>query len=68
MFGPQLQDLNRYDPAMQVFVKNLDLLAKRGFGALRRLCDVDSEDLAEMIKEIRALNPKPALIFDHAVI
>ena len=63
----QLKDRNRYDPAMQALVENLDLLAKREFKALRRLCGVDSEDIADMIDEIKALNPKPALAFDHVV-
>ena len=63
----QLKDRNRYDPAMQALVENLDLLGKRDFKALRRLCGVDSEDFAEMIEEIKALNPKPALAFDHVV-
>ena len=52
---------------MQALVENLDLLAKREFKALRRLCGVDSEDIADMIDEIKALNPKPALAFDHVV-
>lgn len=63
----QLQDLNRFDPAMQALVENLDLLAKRKFSALRRICDVESDDLADMVSEIKALNPKPAQAFDHAV-
>jgi RNA polymerase sigma-54 factor len=52
---------------MQALVENLDLLAKREFKALRRLCGVDSEDIADMVEEIKALNPKPALAFDHVV-
>jgi len=28
-----------------------------------KLCGVDAEDLAEMVEEIRELNPKPAHIF-----
>lgn len=65
--GLQLRDKDRFDPAMQALVANLDLLAKREFKQLRRLCGVDSEDLIEMVGEIKALNPKPALAFDHAV-
>lgn len=63
----QLMDKDRYDPAMQALVENLDLLGKREFKALRKLCGVDTEDIAEMIEEIKALNPKPALAFDHTV-
>src|SRR3546814_8042651 len=28
-----------------------------------RVCGVDQEDVADMVKEIRALNPKPGLLF-----
>jgi RNA polymerase sigma-54 factor len=34
--------------------------------ALRRLCEVDDEDLAEMMAEIRALEPKPGRAFGAA--
>ena len=63
----QLRDRNRFDPAMAALLKNLDLLAKRDFNALRRACGVDAEDLAEMVDEIKALNPKPGLTFDTFV-
>ena len=63
----QLKDRDRYDPAMQALVENLDLLGKREFKALRRLCGVDAEDIADMVEEIKSLNPKPALAFDHVV-
>jgi len=59
----QLRELDRYDPAMQAFVAHLDLLAKRDFAGLRKLCGVDEEDLADMIAEIRRLDPKPGLRF-----
>ena len=34
---------------------------------LMRLCNVDAEDLADMIAEIRQLNPKPAMAFTSDV-
>lgn len=60
----QLRDRNRLDPAMQALLDNLDLLARRDFAELRRVCGVDDEDLAEMAREIRRLDPKPALRFE----
>ena len=63
----QLRDRDRCDPAMQRLLDHLDLLAKREFTALRKICGVSAEDLAEMIDEIKALNPKPALAFDDTV-
>ena len=62
----QLADRNRLDPAMQALLDNLDLLARRDMRRLRELCDVDAEDLADMIGEIRSLNPKPGAAFDDA--
>ncbi len=59
----QLQRRDRYDPAMQALVAHLELLARRDFTALGRICKVDLEDLLDMLAEIRALDPKPGLAF-----
>ena len=64
----QLKERDRYDPAMQALVGHLDLLAKRDFAALRRLCGVSEEDLVDMIAEIRNLNPKPGLAFGSTAV
>ncbi len=61
----QLADRNRLDPAMQALLDNLDLLARRDVNGLLRRCGVDAEDLAGMIAEIRTLDPKPGLRFNH---
>ncbi|MDX1922076.1 MAG: RNA polymerase factor sigma-54 [Alphaproteobacteria bacterium] len=61
----QLKEKGRFDPAMQAMVEHLDLLAAREKDKLMKLCGVDAEDFAEMVSEIRCLNPKPALAFDH---
>ena len=63
----QLAELDRLDPAMQALLDHLDLLARHDFEGLMGLCGVDREDMAEMIDEIHALNPKPGLLFDHVV-
>ena len=62
----QLKERDRYDPAMQVFVANLPLLAKRDFAALSKLCGVDHEDILDMAAEIRRLDPKPGRAFGDA--
>ncbi|MEZ5922955.1 MAG: RNA polymerase factor sigma-54 [Hyphomicrobiaceae bacterium] len=59
----QLKDKNRYDPIIARLIDNLDLLAQHNLPALRRLCGVDADELADMIGELRALNPKPGLAF-----
>jgi RNA polymerase sigma-54 factor len=59
----QLRERDRLDPAMQAMLDNLELLAKRDIAGLMRICGVDQEDIADMVQEIRALNPKPGLLF-----
>jgi RNA polymerase sigma-54 factor len=59
----QLRQRDRLDPAMRALIGNLDLLARRDFAALKRLCGVDEEDLIAMLAEIRALDPRPGLAF-----
>ena len=59
----QLRERNRLDPAMQMLLQHLPLVARGERQQLMKLCGVDAEDLADMLKEIRALNPKPAQSF-----
>jgi RNA polymerase sigma-54 factor len=59
----QLKERNRYDPAMAALLGRLDLLAKRDYAALKRVCAVSDEDLVDMVAEIKRLNPKPGLAF-----
>jgi RNA polymerase sigma-54 factor len=59
----QLRERDRYDPAMQTMVENLELLAKHDMAALLELCKVDAEDLADMVAELRQLDPKPGDIY-----
>ena len=61
----QLRDQNRYDPCIAALIDNLELVGKRDFGQLRRLCNASSEELSEMLEEIRKLDPKPGLRFLH---
>ncbi|WP_336488680.1 RNA polymerase factor sigma-54 [Methylobacterium nigriterrae] len=64
----QLREKDRFDPAMQALISRLDLVAKRDFGALRRLCGVDDEDLVEMLAELRRLDPKPGRAFGASAV
>ena len=64
----QLKERNRFDPAMEALITRLDLLARRDFAVLKKICGVGDEDLADMIAEIRRLNPKPGLAFGSAVV
>ena len=62
----QLADRNRLDPAMQALLDNLELLARRDRPPLMQACGVDAEDLADMVAELRRLDPKPGAGFDAA--
>jgi RNA polymerase sigma-54 factor len=62
----QLRERNRFDPCMAALLDNLELLAKREHRKLCALCGVDAEDLAEMIAEVRALDPKPGTAWESS--
>ncbi len=64
----QLKERDRFDPAMRALIENLDLLARREFAELKRICGVDDDDLRDMIAEVRRLNPKPGLAFGGGVV
>ncbi|WGF89808.1 RNA polymerase factor sigma-54 [Marinivivus vitaminiproducens] len=61
----QLRERNRLDPCMRKLLDNLVLLGQADFSGLMRVCGVDQEDLAGMIGEIKALNPKPGLALGY---
>ncbi|MFP3648424.1 RNA polymerase factor sigma-54, partial [Paraburkholderia sp. SIMBA_054] len=49
----QLRLKDRFDPAMEALIDNLDLLARRDFATLKKLCGVDQADILDMLTEIR---------------
>ncbi|MDY1009194.1 RNA polymerase factor sigma-54 [Sphingomonas sp. CFBP9019] len=59
----QAREADRYDPCMARLIENLDLLARGEIGRLKRLCQVDDEDMADMIRELRGYDPKPGCRF-----
>jgi RNA polymerase sigma-54 factor len=61
----QLAERNRLDPAMRALLAHLEGLPAGDRAGLCAKCGVDREDLEEMILEIRALDPKPGLAWDH---
>jgi RNA polymerase sigma-54 factor len=64
----QLKERDRYDPAMQIFVANLALVARRDVAQLAKLCGVDADDIADMAAELRSLDPRPGRAFGDAPI
>lgn len=63
----QLKEKNRYDPAIAALLENLHMLAEGDMKGLLAACQVDQEDLADMIAEIRELDPKPGRKFGSDV-
>jgi RNA polymerase sigma-54 factor len=59
----QAKAADRYDPAMARLIDNLDLLSKGRTNDLKRICGVEDEDFADMVRELRAYDPKPGCQF-----
>ncbi|SUA99454.1 RNA polymerase factor sigma-54 [Pannonibacter phragmitetus] len=64
----QLKERNRFDPAMEAMIAHIELLARHDYPALRRICGVDEEDLADMIAEIKALDPRPGRAYGSSIV
>jgi len=63
----QARAADRYDPAMARLIDNLELLSRGRMQELKRICGVDDEDLADMVRELRAYDPKPGCQFSGSV-
>jgi len=61
----QLMERDRLDPAMELFLDHLPLLAEARFEQLAKKCGVSLSDVRDMAAEIRGLNPKPGAAFSH---
>lgn len=59
----QAREADRYDPCMARLIDNLELVARGEVARLKRLCQVDDEDFADMLRELRGYDPKPGLRF-----
>jgi RNA polymerase sigma-54 factor len=59
----QAKEADRYDPAMARLIDHLDLVARGDLARLKRICQVDDEDMADMIRELRSYDPKPGVRF-----
>jgi RNA polymerase sigma-54 factor len=59
----QLKERDRFDPAMQKLLDNLELAARRDLRRLAEVCGVDQDDVIDMLAEIRTLTPRPGAAF-----
>lgn len=57
----QAREVDRLDPGMACFLEHLDLVARNDLVGLMRVCQLDREDIADMIRELRRYDPKPGL-------
>ncbi len=63
----QLRARKRLSPAMDILLGNLELLAKRDFQSLKKLCRVGDAEIIEMLREIQLLDPKPGTAFSSGI-
>jgi len=59
----QAREADRYDPCMARLIDHLELIARGELARLKRMCDVDDEDFADMLSELRSYDPKPGLAY-----
>jgi len=62
----QLRDRDRLDPLMAALLEHLDLVAGHDFTALARAIGASREDIADMLAELRMLDPRPGRAYDGA--
>lgn len=61
----QLKDKDRLDPVAEKVLDNLSLLGERKLSELKKICQISDEDLASVLSDIKALDPKPAAKYHH---
>ncbi|MEO0411459.1 MAG: RNA polymerase factor sigma-54 [Pseudomonadota bacterium] len=59
----QQKEQDRLDPVMEAFLDNLELVARQDIASLKRICGTDEEDILDMIREIKTLDPRPGLTY-----
>ncbi|GEL01452.1 RNA polymerase sigma-54 factor 1 [Swaminathania salitolerans] len=59
----QFREKNRYDPAVSCLLAHLDWLAKGEHLRLRKACQLDAGDYADLLAELRRCTPRPGAAF-----
>lgn len=59
----QLQRQKKLHPAMAILIENLELLARKDFKSLCKICGVGEQKILEMMGDIQSLDPKPGTNF-----
>jgi RNA polymerase sigma-54 factor len=60
----QLKERDRLDPMMTRLLDHLELIAAHDLPGLARAVGCDREDLADMLAELRTLDPRPGRAYD----
>jgi RNA polymerase sigma-54 factor len=61
----QLRERNRFDPMIERLLDNLHLIAEHDMAGLVRAVGCDREDLADMLAELKELDPRPGRAFER---
>ena len=61
----QLKESGEYNDVFKIILENLQMLAMHDISKLAKLCGIERNELAEYIKEIKLLDPKPCSGFVH---
>lgn len=64
----QLKQKDAFSEPMRVMLDHLDLLAKRDFAGLKKLCGCDETDILDMLGSIRSLNPRPSAGYEYDIV
>lgn len=60
----QLREKDRLDPMIKIFLDHLELVGRRDFQQLKKLCAATDDDIKDMLAELKSLNPKPGAGFE----
>ena len=61
----QARDADILTWEVESLIRNLRLVGEGRLAELAEACDCEPEDIPEILAQIRGLNPKPGLAFDH---
>lgn len=64
--GLQLAEKDRLDPLMAALLQHLELVARHDLAGLARTIGAQTEDVIDMLGELRRLDPHPGRAFDPA--
>ncbi|GBQ92795.1 RNA polymerase factor sigma-54 [Asaia krungthepensis] len=62
----QFRAENRYDPSVACLLNHLDWLARGEHERLRKACGLDENDYADLLRELRTLDPRPGAALAQA--